>query len=513
MKLRPRSVAPLIVLLPLLVLGSEARASYAFYIGKHLTQEGVVMVGGSGEEVSSHWLEIVPAADHEADETLTVGVTADAVYPGERSQIPQVPHTYRYLSMSYTEYEGFPPPLTNGGVNEYGVAVRDVWAPSRDELLAMTKRPQRGPQYSDLARLVLERAKTAREGVELIGALIAKYGYSTYGGNTHMIADANEGWVVWEFAGSAGLWAAERLGPDQVRVLYPGYIESFPRDFRSNPDYMGSENIIQFAVDHGWYDPGSGRPFDVFKAYGDQHAKARDGGFAYMSQAALEAAALAMAPVSERNLMDRVRDKRITDDHAGYGQVVSLRQGLDADLIRVWVAPTGSVAAPFIPWWLGVQEVPREFGVHRYLTAGASSNFLNNDFELQEASDFAGRRFKQVLYYMCEKPEVYQPVVTKMLEGFEQQSMDQLSWIERAARTLIRQGQREDAQRLLTLYSNTRARDAMKLGEDLVGWLRASAELVTGVRRPTLPAENISRGDGLVTCLVGINPDEPADAQ
>ncbi|MDH5307888.1 MAG: C69 family dipeptidase, partial [Myxococcales bacterium] len=503
----------LMLMLPVAAASPAARASYAFYVGKNLTEAGVVMVGGSGEEVSSHWLEIVPARDHPAGATVVVGVTAAAGIPGALSEIPQVRHTARYLSMSYTEYEGFPAPLTNGGVNEHLVAVRDVWAPSRDELLAMTPTPQRGPQYSDLARLVLERAKTAREGVELIGALIAKYGYSTYGGNTHMIADPTEGWVVWEFAGGAGLWAAERLGPDAIRVLYPGYIEEFPSDFRKNPDFMGSDNIVQFAIEQGWYDPKSGEPFNVFEVYGNQRATAREGGFAYMSQAALEAAVRDMAPVSERDLMDRLRDKRITDDHAGYGQVVSLRPGLDADLIRIWVAPTGSVAAPFIPWWLGVQQIPVEFGAHRYLTAGSSSTFLNNDFQLQEASDFAGRRFKQVLYYMCEKPAVYHPAVTEMLEGFERASMADLPWIERSAQTLIHKGQREDARRLLTFYSQTRARDAMQLGSALVGWLRASAELVTGVRRPTQPGPEISRGKGLVTCLEGIDPDTPADAQ
>ena len=65
--------------------------------------------------------------------------------------------------MSYSEYEGFPPPLTNGGLNEHGVAARDVWSDSRPELVEMTPRPQRGVSYSDLSRIVLERASSARE--------------------------------------------------------------------------------------------------------------------------------------------------------------------------------------------------------------------------------------------------------------------------------------------------------------------------------------------------------------
>ena len=37
-------------------------ASYAIYVGKNLTADGSVMIGGSGDEVSSHWLEVVPGS-------------------------------------------------------------------------------------------------------------------------------------------------------------------------------------------------------------------------------------------------------------------------------------------------------------------------------------------------------------------------------------------------------------------------------------------------------------------
>ncbi len=496
----------------LLASSQSSWASYAFYVGKNLTEDKGVLVGGTGEEVSSHWLEIVPAADHKPDATIKVGVTEAAYLPGQLIDIPQVAHTFRYLSMSYSDYEGFPAPLTNGGINEHQVAVRDVWATNREELIDMTPSPQQGPQYSDLARLVLERAKTAREGVELIGELIAEHGYSTYGGNTHLIADPEEGWIVWEFAGGQKLWAAERLGADEVRVLYPGYIEDFPLDYQQNPDFMGSDNLVSFAKEQGWFDAGANAPFNVFEIYGRQDTRARTGGYKYMTQAALEEAAKEMAPVTEQEMMARVRDHRIADDEAGYGQVVSLKQGVDADLVRIWVAPTGSVAAPFLPWWLGVQQVPLEYGQHRYLTKGAAASFLNPDFQIQEASDFAGRRFKQLMYLMCEKPAVYRPVVTDMLKGFEQASFDDMAWLENSAETLIDQGQRNDAQALLTFYANSRAEKAMDLGETLVDWLHASLALSAGLRRPEGEQINDPGGE-TVNCLVDADPDKPQDAQ
>lgn len=507
----PALAAPLAGLLAL-TASSSALASYAFYVGKNLTETGGVIVGGTGEEVSSHWLEIVPARDHPAGATVSVGVTPEARIPGELIEIPQAARTHRYLSMSYSDFAGFPAPLTNGGINEHQVAVRDVWAPNRSELVEMTPAPQRGLQYSDLARIVLERAETARAGVELIGELIAEHGYATYGGNTHLIADPDEGWVVWEFAGGQGLWAAERLGPDDVRVLYPGYIEAFPVGFDNDPDFMAADHLVDFAVEQGWWDPDAGEPFNVFEVYGHQEREARTGGFKYMTQGELEQELDAMVPVSERDMIARVRDPRIADDEAGYGQVASLEAGTDPALVQIWVAPTGSVAAPFVPWWLGVDEVPLAYGQHRYLTKGAASTFLDPDFQIQEASDFVGRRFKQVMYYACADPETYLPVVTAMLEGFEDVSFGDLGWVEGAAATLLANGQRDAAEELLTHYATTRANAALELGETMKDGLAAHLTLAGSPRRPEGNEIN-SQGGETVNCLVGADPDLPRAAQ
>jgi hypothetical protein len=491
-------------------------ASYAFYVGKALTADGSVMVGGTGEEVSSHWLEIFPARDYPPNATVEVGVTEDASMPGRRLNISQAAHTFRYLSMEYSDYEGFPAPLTNGGVNEKGVAVRDVWAQNKDEIIAMTPNPQTGLQYSDLARVVMERASTAREGVELIGQLIAEYGYADYGGNSHLIADADEGWVVWEMSGGEKLWAAERLGADVVRVLYPGYIEDFPFDFANSTDYMGSPNIVSFAVEKGWWNPNSTEPFNIWKAYGTASGNytARDGGYKYMSQAALENATLAMAPVTEQDLISRVRDYRIADDEAGYGQIVSLHRDMDPDLIRIWVAPTGTVTAPFNPWWLGVKSVPPEYGQHRYLTADAASTFLDRDFQYQEATDFAGRIFKQALYYTCSDPDTFLPIVQDMLHGFENASFADLSWVERSAGLLVQNGQREDALDLLTFYAHTRAEKALGLGKTMVDALGMYIKLKGRFRSPSGSRINDpGLGAETVNCLVGWDPDQPAFSQ
>ncbi len=74
--------------------------------------------------------------------------------------------TARHIRVSYSYYLGVPSPLTNGGLNEYGVAVRDIWSTSRAELIAMTPPTQTGPNYSDLAPPRARTRAHRAEGVE-----------------------------------------------------------------------------------------------------------------------------------------------------------------------------------------------------------------------------------------------------------------------------------------------------------------------------------------------------------
>jgi len=498
----------IIALVPLFsLISATASASYAYYVGRNLTEDGSVLIGGTGEEPSSHWLEIVPRKTHAAGSQITVGATETARLPAKLSQIPQVPETFRYITMNYSSYAGFPAPITNGGLNEHQVAVRDVWSNSRDELRDMTPPDQKGPNYSDLARIALERAHTAREAVEIIGNLIDTYGYTTYGGNSHLIADPQEGWVVLEFAGGQGLWVAERLGPDDVRVNYPGYIGDVPADYLSNPNFMGSKNLISFAVEQGWYDPDSGRPFNADVAYG-LGGTMRSPGTKYVSPADVEAELRAMAPVSVAEFMAMVRDPRIADDHAGYGQVAHLRGDLkNPELAVVWVAPTGSVTAPFVPWRIGVNDVPAEFGKHRYITEGAASTFVHRDFQLREATEFAGRLFKRLMYYTCAYPEEQLERVQSTLVAFEAGMLDEQARIERIAESAYAVDPALGRE-FLTIYSHARAMQALEIGRGLVAGIETEVKIRHGI--PALPAGvDINDGGMAVSCLVGADPDSP----
>ncbi|MFC7329321.1 C69 family dipeptidase [Marinactinospora rubrisoli] len=464
--------------------------SIAFYVGRNLTEDGSVLLGGFGHEPSSHWLESVPRRQHPEGATIEVGATDEADIPGELTEIPQVPETNAYITMNYSEFAGFPAPLTNGGLNEHQLAARDVWSDSRPELVEMTPTPQTGPQYSDLSRIALERAGTAREAVEIVGGLIDEYGYTTYGGNSHLFADAEEGWVLVEFAGGEGLWAAERLGPDDVRVSYPGYIGDFPTDFEDSPDHMGSPNLVDFAVEQGWWDPDGDEPFNLQEVYGTPFPgpPGDDEDAPYRHPPTLEDELREMAgaaPLTVEDMMRLVRDPRWSDDRSGYGQVAPLRPDLPhPDLATLWVAPTAAVTAPYVPWHIGATEVPPEYSQHRYLTSGAAANYVDPDYAPLEATRYAARTFKRLLYYTCDRPEEFLDEVTGVLEGFEAQMLADIDDVEAEALAAYQAGDDEEGRRLLTEWSGRQAMDALDLGDYLVDDIERRTKEEWGIRLP-----------------------------
>ena len=117
--------------------------------------------------------------------------------------IPEVEHTYAYIDADYP------------AMNEHGLMMGECTDKSaRLPYIAYEKGV--GIFYSaELSRVALERCKTAREAIELMGALIDEYGlYGT--AEALFVADKDEGWLF-EMqptpSGKGGLWIAEKI-PD-----------------------------------------------------------------------------------------------------------------------------------------------------------------------------------------------------------------------------------------------------------------------------------------------------------
>lgn len=448
--------------------------SYGIYIGRNHSAHGHAWLAGYGDEPSSHWLEIVDRKDHPKDAAITVGMTPDADLPGQLSTIPQTLRTARHLRVSYSYYLGAPAPLTNGGLNEYGVAVRDIWSPSRPELIEMTPSNQTGPNYSDLARIVLERARTAREGVDIIAGLIANHGYSCYGGNSHIIADADEAWVVIECSGGLGLWVAERLGPDSIRASRPGYIGDIPLE--PDKDFRFPAHFISTAIEKGWYKEGTSA-FNVNMVYGD--GKGRWAGVEWIEEEMRKRAAQP-EKITFSDIAWAIRTEKLTGDTAGYGQVVPLNTPEHSSLRVIWHAPVGPVTAPLIPVFMGQSDIPAEYGPHRYLTAGESGRFIdrqNGDFmnkqistvpQCKEIIKSAFQIQKQLMHLVFRSGESTMKEVVAHWRAMEDRLERELPDIIIMATILIAAERQDLAQKVLNNFSSTKLLLALQDAESLV---------------------------------------------
>lgn len=113
-----------------------------------------------------------PAADWPAGTMVTLYDRGTAEPLG---QIPQVAHTYQVI----------------GFMNEHQVAIGETTFDGRSELFDSTG----VVDYGSLMFLALQRSKTAREAIRVMGELVEKFGYASTG-ESFSIGDPNEVWIM-----------------------------------------------------------------------------------------------------------------------------------------------------------------------------------------------------------------------------------------------------------------------------------------------------------------------------
>jgi hypothetical protein len=267
--------------------------------------------------------------------------------------------------------------------------------------------------------------------------------------------------------------------PDDIRVSRPGYIGDIPADYQRHPDYRGSPNLISLAVEQGWYDPKSGAPFNVNKAYGD--GKMRHEAVVMMEERLRKLA----GKIRIEDVMAAVRTTEVTRDSAGYGQVAHLRKGITHPALGVlWVAGATPVTAPFVPFRLGVNDVPPEYQRHRYLTAGEADEFMDPAWQGIESTRYAFQAFKRLFYLTSEHRDQFLPEVTASLTAFEAGLIAVQPAVERTALKLYEAGEPDLASAYLTYYSNTEAMNGLRLAEALALSIDARTKVQFGIRQP-----------------------------
>ncbi len=194
------------------------------------TKDGVMIFGKNSdrEPNEAHHVVRYPAMDHAPDSRVKCTYI----------EIPQVVHTYAVLLAKPFWIWG-----AEMGANEHGLVIGNEALFTR-----IPYKKDGGLLGMDLLRLALERAATARDGVQVITDLTAKFGqggnhglaHETYYHNSYILADPHDAWVL-ETAGPH--WAAK-----QIKGIYS---ISNGITIENNFD-LGSPELVSFAIKQGW---------------------------------------------------------------------------------------------------------------------------------------------------------------------------------------------------------------------------------------------------------------------
>lgn len=175
--------------------------------------------------------------------------------------IPQVEQTYTYFHSGYSH------------MNEHQLAIAESTMSQKKELQVSIETGKQIMTIEQAQAFALQRCKTAREAIKVITELVEKYGFQTSCGpesEALCIADPNEAWVLEVFSvgpdwdpesGELGaIWAAQRVPDDHIAIV-PNWSIIKEIDLTKSDEFMASKNYQQVAIDHGWWNPQSGKPF------------------------------------------------------------------------------------------------------------------------------------------------------------------------------------------------------------------------------------------------------------
>ena len=163
-------------------------------------------------------------------------------------KIKQAPVTYRTL----------------GNSNEHSLFITETTFGGRHEL----EDPNGGIDYGSLIYITLQRAKTAREAIDIIVELANTYGYCS-SGESFSLVDTEEAWIM-ELIGKGPndkgiVWVARRIPDGYVSGhANQARITTFPWDDPENCLY--APDVADVARKFGWFE-GANEDFSFADAY------------------------------------------------------------------------------------------------------------------------------------------------------------------------------------------------------------------------------------------------------
>ncbi len=243
---RTIEISAIILAAALIAAGPRAFACTNYLITKGASVDGSTMITYSADSHRFYGeLYFWPAAKYVPGTMLDVIEWDSGKLLG---QIAQVDETYTVI----------------GNMNEYQVAVGETTWGGRPEL----RDPDAVVDYGSMMYIALQRAKTAREALEIMTSLVAEYGYAS-SGESFSISDPDEVWIL-EMIGKGpenrgAVWVARRVPDGYISGhANAARIRRFPLDDPENTLY--SPDVITFAREQGYF-AGKDKEFSFADAY------------------------------------------------------------------------------------------------------------------------------------------------------------------------------------------------------------------------------------------------------
>ena len=239
--------------LAVVALEAEGNTCTNVIVTRGASKDGSVLVSYAADSHHLYGeLYYQPAMDWKPGSLLPVYDWDTNRYLGD---IEQVEHTFQ----------------TVGNMNEYQLIITETTWGGRPEL----EDKNGGIDYGSLIYITLQRAKTAREAIDIIVELANEYGYASEG-ETFSIADKHEAWIM-EIIGKGVnikngvntqkgiVWVAMRV-PDGAICAHANQarIGQFPLNDPDNCLY--APDVISFARRKGYFE-GTDSEFSFKKAY------------------------------------------------------------------------------------------------------------------------------------------------------------------------------------------------------------------------------------------------------
>jgi len=424
-------------------------------VGRNRSATGSVLVAHSEElgRNSAHKVAVSPRRKTAPGEQYPL-------YSG--GTLPQPAELPRYIATRIFDKNHYPGEHT-AGVNEYGVTVANNMSLMRGIPEARAYDVVSGGViWTEFVQLVVERARTAREGAALIGELCGSHGLSCDSGTMLAVADYDDAW--WIELARGGQWVAKRIGPDEI-VMRANSYRIGVIDFNDHDGFMYPATLVDYARQQGWYTEG---PFDFAAVYGDPVNQCD--AYNCDRHAVLESRYASLGKVSAFDLMRFMRDifegapqfkagetgspfrtgvRTIARMNTEASAIVELRRTLPPYVGHLmWCGMSTSKTGVYLPFHLGISAVEPHFAYASGSYDPASAYWLFT--ELAKLADYG--------YSKCID------IITSAWQKFEAETWATLPAVETRAATLDPAA----ACHLLTEYDRDRAAAAIQRLQQLL---------------------------------------------